>query len=292
MRTSKLQYSLALCLSLSLGGLTACDLELPNPEAPQEGAHQEDKVDKEADPNHDGEPASSAHEGSGKVELRLVDQSELSARAFPALDLTDIEAELTVKAIGVRHCLDARPDDPQADEPAQDENSQDESAEPEQEIAGRQDPNQAPAPSEAGEEEQVGDTVATDEELAEKDDDPNACRRAKWIILKQDELKIDLLNLSNMDAGGLLAEGELPVGTYRGIRLAIADAHIRVGEHEVSLKTPSGRSGGLKIRAGFEVHEDGQVEVDLGFDLASSLRKHPKHGWILRPVLRSKKRRD
>lgn len=134
------------------------------------------------------------------------------------------------------------------------------------------------------------DTVERDEDLAEKGDDAKLCDDSEWVVLKQDDLKIDLLNLHNMDAGGLLAKGELPTGTYRGIRLLISDAQVTVGDEQVSLMIPSGKAAGLKIRAGFEVQDNGQVEIDLGFDMGRSLRPHRQHGWILKPVLRSKKK--
>lgn len=355
MRRNKLHHSLALCLSLSLSGLTACDLELPTPEEQEEGTTLKDKV---------VESLTGAQEGSGSVELRMVDANELSARALPLLDTSELQAEITVKAIAVRRCLDdaqepAAPDEtestpndegeapvaPDETEPTtNDEADSDPESTPEPEVTeasgilarrgdkapkkdrredkGGQDlpeadeeqndlPKDAPELPEGPPEldkdlsdiereilkaqastqaDETGDTVASDEELAEEGDRPGACERVEWIVLKQDALKIDLMNLGNMDAGGLLAKGELPVGTYRGIRLMISDAVVRLGDKEASLKIPSGKASGLKIRAGFEVQADGQVEIDLGFDLSNSLRKHPKHGWMLRPVLRARKR--
>lgn len=357
MRRSKLHHSLALCLSLSLCGLTACELEVPTPGDQQEGETLKDKV---------VETVTGAQQGSGSVELRMVDLSELSARAIPALDISSMQAEITVKAIAVRRCLNgaeetAQPDDSDnAQEPdfaeqdaesteagqveetqhePEEEASQDEASEPiESGILARRGKKGPPAdrsddkvdgldlpetleqelpeldqeaedidepdrpdedkldeldePDKPQPEQDDGDTVATDQELAEQGDAPGACERSQWIVIKQDSLKIDLLNLSNMDAGGLLAKGELPVGTYRGIRLIISEAQVRVGEQEANLMIPSGKASGLKIKAGFEVQEDGQVEIDLGFDLSNSLRKHRKHGWMLRPVLRAKKRRE
>lgn len=343
MRTSPLHHSLALCLSVSLCGLTACELEVPTPGDQQGGETLKDKV---------VETVAGAQKGSGSMELRMVDLSDLSARALPALDTSDMQAEITVKAIAVRRCLNSAEETPQpadsdnAAEPdstgqdaesteadqveetqqePKEEASQKESSEPlESGILARRGKKRPPAdrpdkkvdgfehpetleqelPEVGQKDEDVdeldkpqpaqddGDTVTTDQELAEQGDAPGACERSQWILIKQDSLKIDLLNLSNMDAGGLLAKGELPVGTYRGIRLIISEARVRVGEQEANLMIPSGKASGLKIKAGFEVQEDGQVEIDLGFDLSNSLRKHRKHGWMLRPVLRAKKRRE
>lgn len=370
MRNTKLHQSLALCLSLSLGGLTACDIELPKPGESEEGETLKEKV---------VDTVNLAQQGSGEVELRMVEQDALSARAFPALDTSDMEAVITVKAIGVRLCLqeppvDADTDDAEVEAPVVEQETEPDGAEPEgaepegaeqegelpSDPESDEDPSQEgnevselgvsarkgkkarpkgprdeedkpdqdrlpidPAdevepeddfglpddidlpdgfdvPDKAGKSDEAldaqrgldGDTVATDEELAEDGDAQDACRNSKWIWIKQDALEIDLLNLGNMDAGGLLAKGELPVGTYRGIRIVISDAKIRVADEEVGLKIPSGKASGLKIRAGFEVQDDGLVEIDLGFDLGNSLRQHPKHGWMLRPVLRAQKRRQ
>lgn len=339
MRNTKLHHSLALCLTLSLSGLTACELNLPTNE--DEGTTLKDKV---------VDSLIDANQSTGAVELRMVSLSELSARARPVLDTSDMQAEITVTAIAVRRCLndaevDVEQDDP-ADSAEQDdlgdqeeqeqqdlepevledtEQTKDEQEAPESGILGwrgkkapkkdrTDEKDRLELPEELDQElpevdaedkvpekqdfDQVlaaqddGDTVSKDEELAEEGDAPDACAKSEWLVLKQDALKIDLLNLDNMDAGGLLAEGELPVGTYRGIRLMISDAVVRVGDKEASLKIPSGKASGLKIRAGFEVQQDGQVEIDLGFDLSNSLRPHRKHGWMLRPVLRAKKRRE
>lgn len=151
-------------------------------------------------------------------------------------------------------------------------------------------PGDAPKPGDDGaqDNDEDNDAVESDDDLAEKGDAPNACKNSKWIVLKQDGLKIDLLNLDNMDAGGLLAKGKLPEGTYRGVRMRISKAEIMVGDETVKLFVPSGKTAGLKIRAGFEVEDNGEVDIDLGFDVAGSMRPHRQHGWILKPVLRAK----
>lgn len=341
MRNSKLRYPFALCLSLSLGGLTACDLEVPKPGEEGEKKSVAQKVI---------ETATGLQQRSGTMELRLVEAEQLSARLMPGLNTSDMEAEITVKAIAVRRCVpDAevgkdKEDDQSEEKPAQNEEPKASSDEKEDEssVQGREGEEKPPVdktledgkpdpafPSPELEKEleekfkkfqeeqakngtgsdkdappikedhqgadekpklEHDDTVASDEELAEEGDNAKTCQNGQWVVLKQDALKIDLLNLANMDAGGLLAKGKLPVGTYRGIRLMIEDAKVRMGDHEVSLKIPSGKSAGLKIRAGFDVEEDGQVDIDLGFDLEGSLRQHRKHGWMLKPVLRAKKK--
>lgn len=321
MRTAKRQLTLALCSALTLITASACDSG--NEKTEKVGESKTDTKTPETK-----KPAAQAT-GSMELRMVDVSElSARMIPDATAMKEMATKAEITIKAIAVRRCIADDEDDkddkkakardlvaqeaapaptrPAQDKPPAEEATTTDKTPVKEETRGEEKPPAGdeaptseqptkPTPPEAekpedDKDDEDDDTVERDEDLAEKGDDAKLCDDSEWVVLKQDDLKIDLLNLENMDAGGLLAKGKLPAGTYRGIRLMISEAKVSVGDKDATLKIPSGKAAGLKIRAGFEVSENGQVEIDLGFDMARSLRPHKTHGWILKPVLRSKKK--
>lgn len=106
--------------------------------------------------------------------------------------------------------------------------------------------------------------------------------------------RIDLLELRNGDTT-LLGEKQLPAGTYRQIRLVLAENNASnplanavqpSGMAIVPLETPSAQQSGLKVQINAAVPESQVAHVLLDFDACSSV--HPAGGsgkFILRPVL-------
>ena len=99
---------------------------------------------------------------------------------------------------------------------------------------------------------------------------------------------VDLVNLTN---GKLqeLGSATVPAGTYRQMRLVLADTGntvTPVGGTAQPLKTPSGQQSGLKIKADFEVAADQVNDYLLDFDACKSIVLTGSGKYILKPVVR------
>jgi hypothetical protein len=117
------------------------------------------------------------------------------------------------------------------------------------------------------------------------------------LIELEDIMTVNLLTLSN-GVTEILAETDVPAGTYKEIRLHITDAGIMLKDSTVfDLKVPGGDASGLKIKIkpALEIVEDMTSEVLLDFDVSRSfvLRGNMKHGYdkvvgfIFKPVVRA-----
>jgi hypothetical protein len=119
------------------------------------------------------------------------------------------------------------------------------------------------------------------------------------LIVLEEVRTINLLELSN-GVTEVLAEAEIPAGTYREIRLHIVDAEIILNDQDSTrfdLKVPSGDASGLKIKIepALEIADGFGAEVLLDFDVSRSfvMRGNMKHGYdkivgfIFKPVVRA-----
>src|SRR5690606_34706395 len=109
----------------------------------------------------------------------------------------------------------------------------------------------------------------------------------------RDGRRIDLLSLQN----GVLADlGQtaLPAGRYSQVRLVLSDAQganqlLLTGDASrtpISLDTPSAQQSGLKLRHGFDVAADTEVDLVLDFDACKSIVKAGNSGkYNLKPVV-------
>src|SRR5690606_23628888 len=109
----------------------------------------------------------------------------------------------------------------------------------------------------------------------------------------RDGRRIDLLSLQN----GVLADlGQtaLPAGRYSQVRLVLSDAQganqlLLTGDASrtpISLDTPSAQQSGLKLRHGFDVAADTEVDLVLDFDACKSIVKAGNSGkFNLKPVV-------
>ncbi len=122
-------------------------------------------------------------------------------------------------------------------------------------------------------------------------------RNNPFIVLSEDTITFDLLNLRNGITQELL-NLEIPQGTYDLIRLYVADAGLKIKEHNSPFQTkiPSGSQTGIKIfiRPPLVVEGGLTTELLLDFDLSRSFvmmgnMHHPAGitGFIFKPVIRA-----
>jgi len=119
-------------------------------------------------------------------------------------------------------------------------------------------------------------------------------------LIELEEIRtINLLELSN-GVTEVLAEAEIPAGTYKEIRLHIVDAEIILNDQDSTrfdLKVPGGDASGLKIKVepALEIADGFGAELLLDFDVSRSfvMRGNMKHGYdkitgfIFKPVVRA-----
>jgi len=116
-------------------------------------------------------------------------------------------------------------------------------------------------------------------------------------IVMDEPVTYNLLELSN-GTTALLAEMEIPTGTYSEIRLHVTEAGIVLKEGDTfDLKIPGGDASGQKIKMNpaLEMEDGAFVEVLLDFDVSRSfvMRGNMKHGmgkvngFIFKPVIRA-----
>lgn len=114
------------------------------------------------------------------------------------------------------------------------------------------------------------------------------------VLVDPAKSRIDLLDLQN----GVLADlGQtaLPEGHYQQVRLVLADNKDVAGANQlvltgsgtpVALDTPSAQQSGLKLKHGFDVAADAEVELVLDFDACKSIVKAGNSGkYNLKPVV-------
>jgi hypothetical protein len=91
------------------------------------------------------------------------------------------------------------------------------------------------------------------------------------IVLSDEQQPFNLLLLQD-GVSALLAELDVPVGTYSQLRVLVdEEASLEFGEEEsYSLRVPSGTETGIKILLPLEIPEDGLVQVTLDFDVNQS----------------------
>jgi hypothetical protein len=117
-----------------------------------------------------------------------------------------------------------------------------------------------------------------------KDDD------GEWrdIVPANAPVAIDLVNLTNGQLKDL-GSTTVPAGTYRQVRLVLADTGnsvTPVGGTAQPLKTPSGQESGLKIKADFSVLADQVNDFLMDFDACKSIVLTGNGKYILKPVVR------
>ena len=109
-----------------------------------------------------------------------------------------------------------------------------------------------------------------------------------WVVVRPDsESTYDLLELRNGVFVTLGFEDVVPSGHYDQVRLILGDGStVVVDGFTYPLVTPSALQSGIKVNGGFDVPDDGLVEVMLDFDAARSIIVTGNGTHMLQPVIR------
>ena len=109
-----------------------------------------------------------------------------------------------------------------------------------------------------------------------------------WVVVRPDsESTYDLLELRNGVFVTLGFEDVVPSGHYDQVRLILGDGSTVVVDGVTHpLVTPSALQSGIKVNGGFDVPDDGLVEVMLDFDASRSIHVTGNGTYMLQPVIR------
>jgi len=107
-----------------------------------------------------------------------------------------------------------------------------------------------------------------------------------WVSLQTKDTIYNLLGLQNgLDT--LVAQGDVPTGTIKEIRLVLGDNNtIKANGQVYPLTIPSGSSSGLKIKVNKKLNATMETLV-VDFDAGMSVTEE-QDGFKLRPVIRVK----
>ncbi len=110
-----------------------------------------------------------------------------------------------------------------------------------------------------------------------------------WRTISEERLSFDLLRLRDNEILSLLADAQLPSGTYQSIRLTVDRVLVTASGEESEAKLPS---GDLKL-IGDLVIEDGATSfLTLDVDAGESLHRTGNDRFIFAPVVRVTADRD
>ena len=109
-----------------------------------------------------------------------------------------------------------------------------------------------------------------------------------WVVVRPDSASTyDLLELRNGVFVTLGFEDVAPSGHYDQVRLILGDGSTVVVDGVTHpLVTPSALQSGIKVNGGFDVPDDGLVEVMLDFDASRSIHVTGNGTYMLQPVIR------
>ncbi|HUU96073.1 MAG TPA: DUF4382 domain-containing protein [Phycisphaerae bacterium] len=102
------------------------------------------------------------------------------------------------------------------------------------------------------------------------------CRPGAFLTIFEGEKEFDLLDLQNGRAD-LLADVEVPVGTYTQMRLVVTQGTVELkdGRPPFVLTVPSGEQSGIKLQFTFTIEEGAETTLLLDVDLSRAFRPVP-----------------
>jgi hypothetical protein len=110
---------------------------------------------------------------------------------------------------------------------------------------------------------------------ADDSDDDGEDGRGGYVTIFEGEKAFNLLDLQN-GRTDLLADAEIPAGTYTQMRLVVTRGKVKLTDgREFDLRVPSGESSGIKLHFTFTVETDDETRLLLDVDLSRAFSAVP-----------------
>ena len=215
-----------------------------------------------------GSPSGS---GSGTVLLSMTDGP------FPSSEDCLSAAIVVIDGVQVKK-VEAEEEESKEDDESKDDDAKDDSKDDSKDSDGKDGEAKEKSDGEDDDHED-GDHEDRDNSNDDSEDDGEG-----WIDVPIESpdgtMSLDLLQLrSGVEA--TLALGEIPAGTYKAIRLHVAEAVLEFvdGSPSQPFRVPGGDEGGLRVKVcpAFEVVAGETTSLVLDFDLGESFRHSERH---------------
>ena len=119
------------------------------------------------------------------------------------------------------------------------------------------------------------EAAAAEEEEEEEETDDDENENDAFLTIFEGEKLLSLLDLRN-GRTDLLADAEIPTGTYKQMRLIVTEGFVRLtDEREFPLRVPSGSQTGIKLHFTFDIEADRETRLLLDIDLSRAFKPSP-----------------